>query len=55
MAEQSESLHIDVDFHNEEIEVTLPPTNYSVTFIKSGDDEVLIANHTLAMMMPALR
>jgi hypothetical protein len=53
MAEQSESLHIDVDFHNEEIEVTLPPTNYSVTFIKSGDDEVLIANH--AMMMPALR
>ena len=43
MAEQSESLHIDVDFHNEEIEVTLPSTNYSVTFIKSGDDEVLIA------------
>ena len=43
MAEQSESLHIDVDFHNEEIEVTLPPTNYSVTFLKSGDDEVLIA------------
>ena len=41
--EQSESLHIDVDFHNEEIEVTLPPTNYSVTFLKSGDDEVLIA------------